>query len=272
GRHFAVGFLHRERHDLVGVEGSDRKLRLLREPVARRVPDAGARSLVVGPEVIVEEKDVRRNVELVRDEPEENGVRPAAVPPVRTAAHAFADRACAFRVRNRALVEPVDLQLETVEAEVAHEMQLELTRGFVGEPATAKGRMDGEPFEMRYARTAIRELEPHRAGTLAVVLDHEPAEVVWLAPRALHVGLDGSTVLRGDRADERLDVGVQGELEEEVHVLAAGAADGHGHGACVSGARRGSRARPEPSETPSRIRTSPASSAVVSGSSSSTTP
>src|SRR5262249_9008360 len=99
GRHLAVSFLHGKGDGLVVVEGADRELRVLCEPVARRVPHTGAHGLVVRPEVVVEQQDVRRHVELVRDEPEEDSIGPGAVTPVRAATHAFADEAGALRVR-----------------------------------------------------------------------------------------------------------------------------------------------------------------------------
>ena len=66
-----------------------------------------------------------RLVQVFANQPEENSVDPLPVAQVRLPLHAFANEAGALRVLDRALVEPVDLELEPVEVEVEQEMALE---------------------------------------------------------------------------------------------------------------------------------------------------
>src|SRR5207302_996420 len=190
---------------------------------------------------------------LLGEEGEQDTVDPVAVPPVRAAPNALADVADALCVRNRARVEAVDLELEAVVAEVVHQMLLEASRSVICDPAAAERRVHSEALEVRNPRTAVRELEAEPAGTLPIDLDHEPAVVVRLALRARHFLGDSVRVLGRDRAEERLYVLVGDQLDEEIDVVRARAADRDRHGVWAAGTRRGRRRSPDPSPMPSRI-------------------
>ena len=107
------------------------------------------------------------------------------MPPVGLAADAFAEETGSLRVRDRPLVEAVDLELEPVVAEVLEQVPLELPRRLVGDVPAAEVRMDGEATEPGDPASAVLDLEAHDAGALPVDLDEEPAEGQRLPPRAL---------------------------------------------------------------------------------------
>src|SRR4051794_17163615 len=83
-------------------------------------------------------------VQLVLEQREQHGVHPLAVLQVRAPLDALAHVADALGVRDRTLVEAVDLQLDAVEVEVAQDVAPERARELVAEAATAKARVDGE--------------------------------------------------------------------------------------------------------------------------------
>ena len=121
--------------------------------------------------------------------------------------------------------------------------------------------MDGEAAEVRDPAADVRALEAHRPGALAVDLDQEDAERVRVGLRARDLREDLVATLRSHGGEERLDVLVRHELDEEVGVVRARAPDRHLH-AGSSCARTPKSRCPEASATPSRISASPASSAA----------
>ena len=78
------------------------------------------------------------------------------MPQVRLPPEPLADEAGALGVRDGALVEGVDLELEPVEAELAEQVALEQPRRLVGEPAAAEVRVDREPAEPRDPVALVR--------------------------------------------------------------------------------------------------------------------
>ena len=86
--------------------------------------------------------------------------------------------------------------------------------------------VDGEAAEVGDAASRVRALEAHRAGSLAVDLDDEDAEGLGLGLRALDLGEERRRDLRADGREERLDVLVGDELDEEVDVVRARSPDG----------------------------------------------
>ena len=107
-----------------------------------------------------------------------------------------------------------------MEPEVVEEVPLEEPRGRVGDLARRGSR------DARRGRRGSRSgcgccpLEPHRPGALAVDLDDEDAERLGLGLRALDLGDELLASLRAHRGEERLDVLVRDELDEELDVVA----------------------------------------------------
>ena len=122
---------------------------------------------------------------------------------------------------------------------------------------------------MRLRRFAA--LEAHRPRALAVDLDHEDAECVGLGLRALDLREDLLAILRPHGGEERLDVLVRHELDEEVDVVSARPPDRHPH-AGVSCTRTPNKRCPEASAAPTAMSANPTSIAVVTGSSSRSAP
>src|SRR5215211_1070655 len=180
----------------------------------------------------------------------------------------------AFGVRLCALVEAVDLHLQAVVAEVEQQVALELTRGLVGDPAAAEVGVDGKAAEVRDSAAPVCHLEAHRTGALAVDLDHEPPEILELGERALDLGSNAVGVAHANGRQERLDFLMREQLDQEIEVRELGASNLDAQGACAAAGwrRREGLSIPEPSATPSRTSASPATAAIVSGSSRKTTP
>ncbi len=67
------------------------------------------------------------------------------------------------------------------------------------------------------------------------MLDHDDAEAVGLGPHPLDLAADRPLVARADGGEERRDLGVTGERDEEADVVRARRADRDGHaGRCPS--------------------------------------
>src|SRR5439155_7418586 len=215
-----------------------------------------------------------RRLEVLADQPEDDAVDPLVVAPVRLAADALLDEAGPLGMALGALVEAVDLELEPVEAELEDQVPLEELRRPVGQPPAAKVGMHRERAQVGDPAAPVCDLEAHQARRLAVDLDHEAAELVGLAAGALDLGLQTFAVARPDDGQVRLDIVMRHQLEQEVDVARLGPAKrdlAHGDGA-ATGSRRVKPTAPDPSATPPRISTMPASSSQVSGSPSSRTP
>jgi hypothetical protein len=132
-------------------------------------------------------------------------------------------------VAHRALVEPVDLHLNAVIAEVVEEVALKEPRRRVGDLGTAKVGMDGQAAQVGDPAASVAALEAHRACALAVDLDEEDAERfgVGAGPADLFENLVAP--LRAHCGEEGLDVLVPDEADEEVRVLGPGASDRDRH-------------------------------------------
>ena len=177
-------------------------------------------------------------------------------------------------MRDRALVEPVDLELEPVEAEPLEEVPDEQQRRLVRETAPAVVGVDGEPAEVRDPAAPVRAVEAHRPRPQSVDLDHEAAARVrvGLALTDLCEELLGRA--GADDREEGRDLLVRDERHEELDVVLAGPPDRDGHGGdgASAGVRPRSRRAPEAKPTPARMSARPPIAAAVTGSSSSTAP
>src|SRR5665213_2434547 len=112
-----------------------------------------------------------RILQLIAQQSEKHRVLPLPVLQIRLALDALAHVTGALRLRDRALVEAVDLQLDPVQVEVDEQMALELAHGLVADPAAAEARMDREPPRLRDPAALVDEAEADRACTLAAGLD-----------------------------------------------------------------------------------------------------
>ncbi len=157
---------------------------------------------------------------------EERAVDPAAVTPISLSPHTLAEKADTFGVPLRPIVEPVDLELEPVVAEIQNEMPLQEARGLVGHALPTEVRMDGQALEVSDPRTAVLLLEAQHTCAGAVQLDDEAAVRRRLTLRSLDLRLDPSAVAARPAGEEGLYVLVIHELEEEVEVVRTCPPDG----------------------------------------------
>ena len=127
--------------------------------------------------------------------------------------------------------------------------------------------MDREPAEPRDPAAPVADLERHRACAQAVDLDHEEAVFLRLALRALDQPQHAVAVALAARRQERLDLVVVEELDEEVDVVGRRPPNQGADSTAAAVCRRSGRQTPEPSATPPRISASPASIVARSGSS-----
>src|SRR5579859_3384898 len=153
--------------------------------------------------------------ELVLQHREEHRVLPLVVFQVRLPLHALAYVADAFGVRDRTLVEPVDLQLEPVEAELAEHMPLEQPRDLVADLAAAEARVHREPPALDDPVPLAHHPVRGAARRLAVDLGDEPAELLGSARREVDVVPDVVERVAG-AAEERADVVATDQVEEKV--------------------------------------------------------
>ena len=161
----------------------------------------------------MQDSDGGGHLEIISHEREERAVGPGAVTPVGLSPQAFAQKANALGVPLRPPVEPVDLELEPVVAEIPNEMALQQARRLVGHALPTVVRMDRQTLEVSDPRAAVLNLEAHHSRTSAIHLDHK-------APVRRGVPL-GSFDLGGDRvvaesrppAEEGLHVFVVHELD-----------------------------------------------------------
>src|ERR687897_644824 len=239
-----------------------------RRCASRRAPPSSLRYRVPRSRVLL-----CRVLQIFPDEAEKHAVDPLVVAPVRLALHALANEARSLGVRERALVEAVDLELEAVEPELEDQVPLQEPCGVVGDAPAAEVRVDGDAAELRDPATSILLREAHHARALAVDLDHEPPVLVGLALRALDLFEDLLPCRRATGREERVDVVVRRQLDEEVDVVGPGTPDRDTHvraGSTASGARAG-RSTPEPSAAPAAAASQPGSSlgawAIPNGSS-----
>src|SRR5262249_17529210 len=198
-------------------------------------------------------------LEIFPHQPVERTVDPLAVPPVGEPPGAFVDEAGPLGVVLRPLVEAVDLELETVEAQVEKQVTLKQLRRIVGDSVPPKVRMDREIAEVRDAGTLVGELEAHPARTnpaaVPLDLDHEPSELLRLGLRAIDLREQPVAVSRPRARHIGLDVLVRHQLNEKVDVAAVGATepdpvagdDAHALAAARAASRRHTRNPPHPS-------------------------
>ncbi len=143
---------------------------------------------------------------------------------VRATLDALADEPRTLGVSLRALVEAVDLELEPVVAKLEKQVALKKPGRLVGSTTTAERRHDREPADASDAAALVHTLEAHRTCALAADLDDEAAERLGLRERALHLGRHLLAPAGAPAAEERLDVRVVDELDEELDIGGAGAA------------------------------------------------
>ena len=132
---------------------------------------------------------------------------------------------------DRAVVEPVAGELETVVAELEDQVPLEHPCRLVGDAATAESGMHGEPADVGDSVRLTQLVERHHPGALAVDLDDHPAGLLRLAQRTLDLGSDRRRVARVTPAEERLGLLVGVELNKPIHVVGSRAAQ-HDHDVC----------------------------------------
>src|SRR5262249_53086833 len=147
--------------------------------------------------------------------------------PVGLALHALADPPGPLGVRHGALVEAVDLHLESMEAEILEQVTLELACRLVAELLPAEVRVDRETATLGDLAGATGAVEPQSPGRRPVDLDDELPGLPRLLLRALDRGDDPLAVLRADRREVRLDVLVGEKVDQEVGVLERRAAELH---------------------------------------------
>src|SRR5437016_2068843 len=177
-------------------------------------------------------------------------------------------------MRDRPLVEPVDLELEPVVAEVEDQVPLQEPCGRVPDAPPAEVRVDGEPLQELDPAAAVPQLEAEHAGPLPFTailrVDHEPAELLGLGERTVGLVEQVAAVARPRAREKRLDLFVCQQLREEVDILPFRATQPDAvrldHGTAPSTARRRTPVTPESSATPSRISARPPSADQRSGS------
>src|SRR5581483_1790366 len=134
----------------------------------------------------------------------------------------------ALRVRDRPLVEPVDLQLEPMEAELAEYELLKRAPDRIPEPAPAEAGIDDEPAPLHGPVARIQQLVRGAADALAVRLGDEPAERLRLPLRPVDVGEHLLDRLRREAEEvTRLVPADEGEEELGVRRARAPQLDGH---------------------------------------------
>ena len=169
------------------------------------------------------------SLEILGDEPVQDAVDPLVVAPVGLAANTLAREAGALGVAHRALIEGVDLELDAMEAQLVQKMALELPRGLVRDPPAPEVGVDREPAQVCDPAAPVRPLEAHRPCAFAAHLDDEHPERVRLRGRPLDLAQDRFAILRPHRGEERLDLVVREELDEEVDVVQARTSNRHAH-------------------------------------------
>src|SRR4029453_14096167 len=95
--------------------------------------------------------------------------------PIRLALHPFAQKASTLGMADRALVEPVALELHPVVVEVENEVPDEEPRGRVGDAPPPELRREHQASEVPHTAAPVRDLECHHAGALLFHLDDEAA-------------------------------------------------------------------------------------------------
>src|SRR6266498_615843 len=115
-------------------------------------------------------------LEILAQEREHDRVGPVAVAQVRASLDALTYEPGALRVRDRALVERVALELEPMEAELEDQIPLEQPRGLVGDSPATETRVDGEPLDVGDPVVLAHLLVAHHPCPRAADPDDEAAE------------------------------------------------------------------------------------------------
>ncbi len=168
-------------------------------------------------------------VEVLRDEPEQHAVDPLVVAPVRLAPHALADPPGALGVPERALVEPVDLHLDPMEAEVAEEVTLDRPSGLDADALPPEARVDREPADRGDPRAPVHALPGRRPRRFPVDLDDEHPERLGLALGPLDLLGDRLLGEGAHGREEGRDVLAPQQTDEVRHVRARRAAERDAH-------------------------------------------
>src|SRR5262249_1892189 len=159
-----------------------------------------------------------RLAQLVAEQREQHRVLPLPVPVVRAPLDSLADEARPLRVRDCALVERVDLQLDPVEPELDEHVALEHARRLITGPAAAEARVDRKAPDLGDAVPLAHESEADCACALAVDLDHESPVGIRLPIRPLDLR-DHLLALLDGPPEERPRVLAAHQLEEEVRIV-----------------------------------------------------
>src|SRR5215210_2706929 len=119
-----------------------------------------------------------RRLEVLADEPEHDAVDPLVVTPVRPSLDPLLDEPRPLEMSDRAVVEPVALELHAMEVEVEDQVTRHELGRLGSETASPEVGMEHDPVELRDATPPAAGREGHGAcGPRAAVpldLDHEP--------------------------------------------------------------------------------------------------
>src|SRR5260221_12275628 len=119
------------------------------------------------------------------------------------------------------------------------------------------------PLARRDLAPLVQQMDPHRAGALAVALDHEATERFRLALGLRDLLEQHRALGHRARTEERPHIVVGEQLEQEVRVVGARAPDRDAaHASEASAPRRRTRSRPVPRATPPRMSARPPSAAA----------
>src|SRR5579859_2429785 len=124
-------------------------------------------------------------------------------------------------MRDGALVEPVDLQLDAVKAELDEQQPLEPARRLEPDAAPAELGRDREAPRLRDSVALVHAVERDAARKGAVRVDDEPAERVGLTLGVLDLRKNSLARVTRPPAEEGPRVLVRDEAEQEVCVLGA---------------------------------------------------
>src|SRR5215210_2838375 len=104
-----------------------------------------------------------RRLEVLPDEPEDDAVDPLVVTPVRLSLDALLDEPGPLEMPDGAVVEPVALELHTMEVEVEDQVTCYELGRLRGEASPSEVGMEHDPVELRDAAPPVPGRERHRA-------------------------------------------------------------------------------------------------------------
>src|SRR5215204_3906144 len=128
-------------------------------------------------------------LEVLADEPEDDAVDPLVVTPVRLSLDALLDEPRSLEMADGAVVEPVALELHTMEVEVENQVARHEFGRLRGEAASPEVGMEHDSVELSDAAPPVAGREGHRAcrprAAVPLDLDHKAPVDVRLGLRQL---------------------------------------------------------------------------------------